>query len=251
MRPLQAETSSFVTNRSPSPITCSLVTTLAETHVALNVCRTVWGVDAVRDFDLYFVAATHGGYFGIAWLDGEPVGASFGLLSSGGKALHSHMTAVIAEHAGTGIGYQLKHHQRVWAAAQGIETITWTFDPLIRRNAWFNLVRLGALVTSYEVNYYGALGDAINGDDESDRLMITWPVDAKAGSTIEPEPTDVLVDTPPDVEALRASESSDGSQRVESSEWRLRMRAALYPLLSDGWSVVGFTADYQYVLRKR
>ena len=237
-------------NPQTSAITYSLVTTLAETHVAVELCRTVWGVDAVRDVDLYFVAATHGGYFAVAWLDGEPVGACFGLLSNRGRSLHSHMTAVIKEHGSKGIGYGLKQHQRAWATEQGIESITWTFDPLVRRNAWFNLVRLGARVTGYEVNYYGALGDAINGNDESDRLMMHWPVSAGPRSVTEPLETDLVVATPDDIETLRSSEHTSRSNQGESAAWRLRMRADLHPFLNEGWTIEGLTADYQYVLRK-
>jgi predicted GNAT superfamily acetyltransferase len=234
----------------PNAVTYSLVANLTETQVALALCRRVWGADAVRDVDLYFVAATHGGYFGVAHLGEEPVGACFGLLSDGGRGLHSHMTAVVPEHAGEGIGFGLKLHQRAWALENGIENITWTFDPLVRRNAWFNLVRLGAQVTGYEVNYYGALGDAINGNDESDRLMMRWPVKGNLGSVLLPAEADLLVQTPDDIEALRAAESSICTQPTPSSDWRLRMRAALLPLLTDGWSVAGLTGDYQYVLRK-
>lgn len=240
----------FAVVSAPSPVTYSLVTNLTETHTALEVCRAVWGAKAVRDVDLYFVAATHGSYFGIAWLGEEPVGACFGLLSNGGRGLHSHMTAVLPEHGGLGIGYGLKQHQRTWAGAQGIETITWTFDPLVRRNAWFNLVRLGAHVTGYEVNYYGALGDAINGNDESDRLMVSWPVKGSATpSVLQPNTTDLLVPTPDDIETLRTLENSSQANPGQSSAWRLRMRAALQPLLAEGWAVTGLTADYQYVLR--
>jgi predicted GNAT superfamily acetyltransferase len=241
-------TPAFTTAGSP-PITYSLVSNLAETHIALAVCREVWGADAVRDVDLYFVAATHGGYFAVAWIEEKPVGASFGLLSKG-KTLHSHMTAVVAEHASKGIGSGLKQHQRAWAAEQGIEAITWTFDPLVRRNAWFNLVRLGAQVTGYEVNYYGALGDAINGNDESDRLMVRWPVTAEPGFAVDPASADLLVATPGDIEAIRTAEKSGTSSQGESSTWRLRMRAALHPMLNEGWTIEGLTADCQYVLRK-
>jgi predicted GNAT superfamily acetyltransferase len=235
----------------PRPeITYSLVNSLADTHVALEVCRAVWGADAVRDVDLYFVAATHGGYFGVAWAEGKAVGAAFGLLSNGGRGLHSHMAAVVTQYAGLGIGHGLKQHQRAWAASRGIETITWTYDPLVRRNAWFNLVRLGAQVTGYEVNYYGALGDAINGNDESDRLMVSWPVNAESGSPVEPLADDVLVAIPDDIETIRSSESSGRSVPDQSSQWRLRMRADLHPALSQGWRLVGVSADYQYVLRR-
>jgi predicted GNAT superfamily acetyltransferase len=236
---------------TPRPeITYSLVNSLADTHVALEVCRTVWGTDAVRDVDLYFVAATHGGYFGVAWAEGKAVGAAFGLLSNAGRGLHSHMAAVTPEYASIGIGYGLKQHQRAWAASHGIETITWTYDPLVRRNAWFNLVRLGAQVTGYEINYYGALGDAINGNDESDRLIVSWPVNAEAGSATEPRPDDVLVATPEDIEAIRSLESSGRSVSDQSTQWRLRMRADLHPALSQGWRLVGVSADYRYVLRR-
>jgi predicted GNAT superfamily acetyltransferase len=236
--------------QTPLPVRYSLVKTLAETRVALEVCRKVWGADSVRDEDLYFVVATHGGYFAVAWLDEKPVAACFGLLSNGGRSLHSHMTAVVSEHAGTGIGYGIKMHQRAWAAEQGIETITWTFDPLVRRNAWFNLIRLGAHVTGYEVNYYGALGDTINGNDESDRFMVSWPVDAPQGSVLRPRTSDFLVATPDDIEAIRASETFGDTKPTQSAEWRLRMRAALHPRMREGWSVAGLTTDCQYVLRK-
>jgi predicted GNAT superfamily acetyltransferase len=262
----QPETFTIVSTSVPAPVSAlgpaeprySLVTNLAETHIALDVCRKVWGADAVRDVDLYFVAATHGSYFGIAWVGEEPVGACFGLLSHGGTELHSHMTAVVPQHAGAGVGFGLKQHQRTWAAAHHIESITWTFDPLVRRNAWFNLVRLGAHVTGYEVNYYGALGDAINGNDESDRLMVRWPVSQVSeinetpgsAAVLEPHASDVLVPTPDDIEALRAAENASASQPDQSSAWRLRMRAALSLLLTDGWVIAGLTADYQYVLRQ-
>jgi predicted GNAT superfamily acetyltransferase len=246
----QAEIERFDQETPRPEITYSLVNSLSDTHVALEVCRAVWGADAVRDVDLYFVAATHGGYFGVAWVEGKAVGAAFGLLSNGGRGLHSHMTAVISEYAGLGIGYGLKQHQRAWAASRGIETITWTYDPLVRRNAWFNLVRLGAQVTGYEVNYYGALGDAINGNDESDRLMVSWSVNAEAGSAIETRPDDVLVTIPDDIETLRSSERSGRSVPDQSSLWRLRMRADLQPALLQGWRLVGVSADYQYVLRR-
>ena len=73
-----------------------------------------------------------------------------------------------------GIGRALKAHQREWAFAREVGTITWTFDPLIARNAHFNLAVLGARVTDYLVDHYGDMGDAINSGDESDRLHVAW-----------------------------------------------------------------------------
>ena len=45
--------------------------------------------------------------------------------------------------------FALKQHQRAWALSQGIREVTWTFDPLVRGNARFNLVKLGAVAVSY------------------------------------------------------------------------------------------------------
>src|SRR4029453_7402172 len=90
---------------------------------------------------------------------------------------------------GRNLGYAIKVHQRAWAIERGLETITWTFDPPIRRNAWFNLAKLGALPTEYLVDFYGPIGDLLNGSDESDRLYLTWRLGAPlAAAACEGEP---------------------------------------------------------------
>jgi predicted GNAT superfamily acetyltransferase len=155
---------------------------------------------------------------------------------------------VLKELAGSGIGFGLKHHQREWAAAQGIENITWTFDPLIRRNAFFNLVRLGVTVTGYRVNYYGALGDVINGNDETDRLLVSWPTRSDPlGGFVHSIHRDVLIDLPPDIESIRAGVDPYGR---DANQYRLHMRADLGERVQAGWRVVGLSSDYRYVLRK-
>ena len=52
--------------------------------------------------------------------------------------------------------------------------IAWTYDPLIRRNAYFNLAKLGARPVEYLPNFYGAMDDAINGGTETDRMLVRW-----------------------------------------------------------------------------
>jgi predicted GNAT superfamily acetyltransferase len=230
--------------------TYRLVSTLDDTKTALSVFREIWGETSVNDVDILFVAATHGGYLSIASIDDRA--ASFALLSDRGRGLHSHMSGVLKEFAGLGIGFGLKHHQREWAASQGIDNITWTFDPLIRRNAFFNLVRLGAKVTGYRVNYYGALGDAINGDDETDRLFVSWPTQPTPhdplGGWVQPNDGDVLIDLPPDIESIRSSRVEEHAR--DAHQWRLHMRAELGERMQAGWRVVGLWSDYGYVLRK-
>ena len=91
-------------------------------------------------------------------------------------ALHSHITGILPGVRRTGLGRAMKLHQRAWAADHGLAWVTWTFDPLVRRNAWFNLDVLGAEVHEYLVDFYGPIDDAINAGDESDRLLVAWAV---------------------------------------------------------------------------
>ncbi|WP_394550867.1 hypothetical protein ACDF64_09915 [Agromyces sp. MMS24-JH15] len=108
-----------------------------------------------------------------------PLGAAVGFLGwSDGLHLHSHMNAVDPSSRGHGIGVALKLRQRAACLEHGVDEIRWTFDPLIRRNAYFNLVRLGAEVAAYHRDFYGDLRDAISGGDVSDRFEVRWRLDA-------------------------------------------------------------------------
>ena len=105
----------------------------------------------------------------------EMVGAAAGFLAAHpGPALHSHLAAVVPAARSLGVGYAIKTHQRAWAAERGLAAVTWTFDPLVRRNAWFNIAKLGAEVQEYLVDFYGPMDDGINDGDASDRLLAVW-----------------------------------------------------------------------------
>ena len=123
--------------------------------------------------------AMSGGYVAAAWLDGKVVGGSVGWLGlePHGLTLHSHLTGTDPALRGTGVGLALKRHQRLWAMNHGIGEVRWTFDPLVRRNAWFNLTKLGAVIVAYEVDFYGPLADGINDGDESDRAIVAWELE--------------------------------------------------------------------------
>jgi predicted GNAT superfamily acetyltransferase len=119
------------------------------------------------------------------WRAGDMIGAAAGFLAAHpGPALHSHLAAVVPGARGLGVGYALKTHQRAWAAEQGLTAVTWTFDPLVRRNAWFNIAKLGAGVEEYLVDFYGPMDDGINDGDASDRLLAVWPVPAHADHVV-------------------------------------------------------------------
>ena len=148
-----------------------------------------------------------------------------------------------------GIGRAIKLHQRAWAIERGLGRITWTFDPLVRRNAWFNIAVLGADVDAYLPSFYGEMSDAINAGDDSDRLLLAWDMSADVPAT--PRATVAicvdaeLVPTPFDIVELRRCDPSAVAM------WRGDTRRALASALDAGRRVLGFTRDGEYVIGSR
>ena len=213
-----------------------------------NVLQRVWGTSVpLVNVELLAAIAHSGGYVAGAFDGHRMVGASVGFLADhhGEWALHSHVTCVLDAMRHGGIGQAVKLHQRAWAAGHELDWITWTFDPLVRRNAWFNIAILGAEVDEYLPSFYGTMTDAINVGDESDRLMMAWNVAApvtitpRDGSDID---TALLVSTPPDIVELRRTDPS------AVSRWRVETREALAGALDDGRRVLGFTREGAYVI---
>ncbi len=209
-------------------------------------------------------ALAHAGSYVVGAYEGtRMVGASAGFFTAPpDPALHSHITGVAPDGQHRGIGFALKVHQRAWTLARGVPAIVWTFDPLVARNAWFNLAKLGALATGYLEDFYGPMTDAINAGMPSDRLLLTWKLDdpavaaACAGRPRQPaqksepaaepaltagpdlEPVGhhtgapvVTVGVPPDMEALRPE---------RRRAWRAAVREALGGRLAAEAAVTGF-----------
>jgi chorismate synthase len=105
----------------------------------------------------------------------EMVGFVLGLpgRENGRAILHSDMLAVKKEYRSHGLGYRLKLHQRARALANGIDRITWTFDPLQSRNAFLNFGKLGVKADSYRTNYYGETSSFLH-NTGTDRLWVMW-----------------------------------------------------------------------------
>ena len=142
----------------------------------------VWGVaDGPMPIsgDLIRALVHTGNYAAGAWAGTDLVGASvaFLALDNGRLSLHSHITGVARAARGGSVGFALKQHQRAWALSHGIREVTWTFDPLVRGNARFNLVKLGAVAVSYLVDFYGQMEDGVNAGDRSDRCAVRWELD--------------------------------------------------------------------------
>jgi predicted GNAT superfamily acetyltransferase len=208
-----------------------------------SVFDEIWGTTCpVVRVELLRAVQHAGGYLSVADEDDRFVGGSFGFLGhhAGEPALHSHVTGVLPSVRHTGLGRALKLHQRAWAADQGLAWIVWTFDPLVRRNAWFNLSVLGARVDEYLVDFYGSIDDAVNANDETDRLLVAWPV--RDASEVEPSDTTTAVPTPDDIVELRRVDPA------AAAAWRRRLRSELGDRLASGGRVVGFSRAGEYLV---
>ena len=233
-----------------------LLRSYAEIEIASSFLKNVWGgADDVVPVDVAIASGHVGGYFAGAFESDRLVAASYGFLGSleGKPTLHSHVTASVE----TGAGYALKLHQREWAEARGLSAITWTFDPLVRRNCHFNFTKLGAVATEYLVNFYGSMNDSLNLGDESDRLFAVLSLDGSlqhssargdsvpaALSGLEGAPnidegfehflsdrTAFAVVLPEDIESLRSADPQLATQ------WRLAVRSVLEESFQNGATI--------------
>jgi predicted GNAT superfamily acetyltransferase len=217
-----------------------------------------------------------------AFRGGQLVGGAVAVFGPPADAsCYSLITGVSPEVESRGIGLALKLAQRAWALRAGAARMTWTFDPLLRRNARFNLTRLGAVVTEYLVDFYGEITDGVNGA-ETDRLAVTWelkrPVpaaQAPAGTAQAQAPADAAMppailtsgargdpvaasgtaadvrgpgplrcEIPADILAVRRSDPS------LARRWRHGVREALGGALAGGYRVTGLMPPGWYVLEK-
>jgi predicted GNAT superfamily acetyltransferase len=188
------------------------VRTDAQIHAMAQVGAQLWGrATMLAGPDLRALA--HAGASLLVAVDtadpsSPPVGFAIGFLGwAGGVHLHSHQVGVLPGRWRGGIGYALKLAQRADCLAHGISSMRWTFDPLILRNAHFNVRALGAQVAGFHPDFYGRMGDAINGDDATDRLEADWALDAPL-----PAPPRQAADTPGTGPALLID--SDGWPRL-------------------------------------
>lgn len=257
---------------------------LEEMAAVPDLIRRVWQPQPFNmplSTDMVAALSMAGCYAVGAWAEDRLVGAAVGMFDEPGAGhLHSHIAVVDPDLRGRGVGTAMKLHQRAWAMEREVRTVTWTFDPLVRRNAFLNLGKLGGVVREYKPNLYGLLPDTINGHDESDRLLATWDLasdrvaDAVAalaspsGSATSHRPL------PPGIRAA-LSVGEDGMPRPERATgslvtvdipgaiadvrssrpdvafaWRHAVRDVLGGLLDRGAIVVGFDRARGYVVRR-
>jgi predicted GNAT superfamily acetyltransferase len=156
------------------------VANYAEYMTCEEIQRIVWGEHAAVPLHMLLTAHTSGGVllgaFDSALPTAPMAGFVFGFLgrAADGQLKHcSHMAAVLPAYRDAQIGERLKLAQRAAVIAQGIDLMTWTFDPLISRNANLNIRKLGAISRTYKPNIYGP--EPVPVDDlPSDRFQVEW-----------------------------------------------------------------------------
>ena len=165
--------------------------------------------------------------------------------------LHSHMLAVLPEYRNRGLGSKLKWWQRNEALSRGISHMEWTFDPVEIKNAHLNLVKLGAVVTHYEVDFYGSSSSPLQGGLPTDRLVARWEMDSDlvqaASKGRLPEwivensdhKVEERISVPAEIYAWKASETD----RPRALDLLLRNRESFLKAFDRGLAVVGYTTD--------
>ncbi len=214
----------------------------------------VWGEKNSVSVDVIIAVVHSGGYASLASSDlsgkRQIVGGSLALVGRHDNKLHSHVTGIRSDLRNSGIGSALKQHQWAWAQENDFAAISWTFDPLVRRNAHFNLVTLGAKVVSYHRDFYGELNDVINSGDNTDRLVVERQVAgcdvAPLAETVTSEDGEELIETPHDIVALRQSGKSADQVLVRKA--RLTQREKFESAFATAKFVRGFTSDGSYVV---
>jgi predicted GNAT superfamily acetyltransferase len=183
----------------------------------------------------------------------------------------SHQLGVLPRYRNTGIGSRLKRAQWQMVRHQGIDRITWTFDPLLSRNAYLNITKLGAVSNTYLRNFYGDMRDEMNQGLPSDRFEVDWWVNSrrverrlskkrrpqlgigdfkKVNASIIPPlaslpelspiaNTFVLIEIPADFPSLKANDPS------QALGWRLHTRMVFEALFGQGYVVTDFIHDEQ------
>jgi len=153
------------------------IESLAEMREVERLQREIWGVD---DLEVYPALALKpqtevGGILIGAFDQGRMVGFVFGFpgILNGETIIHSDMLGISDGYRSHNLGYLLKLAQREAAIERGVERITWTFDPLQSRNAYFNFSKLGVIADRYYVDYYGVTSSFLHRFG-TDRLWVTW-----------------------------------------------------------------------------
>ncbi len=234
--------------------------TVEEMTVACRLLDDVWDIppeDASEVRPSLLRALGHAGnYLAGAYLtagprQGQLVAASVAFFGTPlGASLHSHITGVLPG-SGPGIGSAVKWHQRAWAIQTGLSRITWTYDPLIARNSFFNLNRLGARPRSYFVDFYGPMDDGPNRGQPTDRVDAVWDLhsDTTARAAARLLGDDQLPADGPDVDGLRAGGATVMLAVGDDGEPVAGLAGAAGSATGSDQRLIGIPADIEAIRR--
>lgn len=229
-----------------SNISIREIGTFAELRAVEELQKEVWRVpdlDVVPSTHLIAVQAAGGVLLG-AFDREEMVGFVYGFVAQeeGAIAHHSHMLAVKRSYRNFNLGYKLKLAQREAVLAQGINLITWTFDPLQSLNAYFNFTKLGVISDRYVINFYGEEATSFLHQTGTDRFWVKWLLtsDRVVQRLNEPKPVlanpsdKLLVEIPTDINTLQ----QQGPERA--FQWRQDTRRQFTEAIAAGYTVLDF-----------
>jgi predicted GNAT superfamily acetyltransferase len=168
-------------------LTIRVLETAAEMEELEELQRLVWpGSETdVIPVHLLVTLAHNGGLVLGAYEDAKMVGLLVGFVGlydvpDGPRPKHcSHELGVLPEARDSGVGFALKRAQWQWVRKQGLDRITWTYDPLLSRNGHLNIARLGAVCNTYLREVYGDMRDGLNAGLASDRFQVDWWINTK------------------------------------------------------------------------
>ena len=231
--------------------------------------KEVWGIpdlDVVPSTQL--VAAREAGGVLLGAFSGETlVGFVYGFPSfeRGQLAHHSHMLAVKPDFRNLDLGRRLKLAQREHVLAQGIDLISWTFDPLQSLNAYFNFGKLGVVADRYLLNFYGEDAASFLHQTGTDRLWVSWfvsservsrrvsgnvavdvpdaPLLVSVGTDLSPQRHELVKDD--DHVGIEIPSQIDTLPRETGLRWREETRLAFTEALKAGYFVDSFVREKQ------
>jgi predicted GNAT superfamily acetyltransferase len=204
------------------------LTRLEDADAILDVMIDTWGEHQLIPREMLRALPESGnapiGAFGGGAMAGYVLG--WAGVDRDGLHVHSHMLAVRPGLRHGGVGFALKLAQRAQALEQGITVVRWTFDPMVARNAYFNIVKLGAVCDRFERDFYGEMADLLNAGERTDRFIVRWDLEREPGPrSLWPISS---VEVPADHETLRRTAPR------EAAAWRDRVADAIETELAAG-----------------
>ena len=262
-----------------------LIETPEEMTLIEELQRQVWSGSETEVVPAHLLITTihNGGVILGAFVENQLVGFVFGfpgldMVPDGPQPKHcSHLLAVLPGWRDSGLGFALKRAQWQVVRHQGLDHITWTYDPLLSRNAYLNIAKLGAVCNTYRRSEYGEMRDGLNAGLPSDRFQVDWWLNTRrverrlsrrkrphlgldhftkagiqplysstlaAGSWLkppehylQPEGSLLLAEIPVDFMALKAADMP------LAQSWRLISREVFESCFHDGYLVTDFIYD--------